>query len=115
MIGTGSSVEICAEAYEKLVAQGIRVRLVSMPSWELFEQQGLEYRNSVLPPDIASRVSVEQGSTFGWSRYIGSSGTAIGMETFGASAPMKQLLMHFGFTVEHVVSAAKAQLTHRSK
>jgi transketolase len=84
-----------------------------MPSWELFEQQSVEYRNKVLPPDVVARVSVEQASTFGWERYVGTSGTAIGMTTFGASAPLKELLKKFGFTPQHLISAAKSQLTRK--
>ncbi len=81
-----------------------------MPSWELFEKQSPEYRQSVLPPAITARISVEQAATFGWSRYVGATGQSIGMETFGASAPLKELQKKFGFTVENVVAAAKRQL-----
>jgi transketolase len=84
-----------------------------MPSWELFEQQNQSYRDSVLPPEVTARVSVEQASTFGWERYVGPSGAMIGMETFGASAPLKELQKKFGFTVERVVEAARAQLARR--
>jgi transketolase len=81
-----------------------------MPSWELFERQEQDYRDSVLPPAVSARVSVEMASTFGWSRYVGASGHRIGMHSFGASAPLKALQKHFGFTVEHIVSAAKEQI-----
>ncbi len=81
-----------------------------MPSWELFERQDQAYRDSVLPPGVKARVSVEMASTFGWSRYVGMSGYSIGMHSFGASAPLKALLKHFGFTVENIVAAAKAQI-----
>ena len=84
-----------------------------MPSWELFEQQEPSYRDSVLPPEVTARVSVEQASTFGWERYVGPGGARIGMETFGASAPLKELQKKFGFTAERVVEAARAQLARR--
>ncbi len=86
---TGSEVSLCVEAYERLVAAGVKARVVSMPSWELFERQPQEYRDSVLPPAVRARVSVEQAATFGWERYVGIDGASIGMETFGASAPLK--------------------------
>ncbi len=107
LIGTGSEVPLCVEAAEKLTAHGKKVRVVSLPSWELFERQDQSYRDSVLPPDVANRVTVEMGGTFGWERYAGQHGTIIGMKTFGASAPLKDLLVHFGFTVEKVVEAAE--------
>ena len=110
LMATGSEVRLIVEAQEKLRAAGIRARAVSMPSWELFEQQSLEYRESVLPPAIKARVAVEQAAAFGWDRYAGATGAIIAMRSFGASAPIKDLLPHFGFTVEHVVAAAKAQL-----
>ena len=113
LIASGSEVSLCVEAHERLTAEGIRTRVVSMPSWELFEQQSQEYRDGVLPPEVTARVSVEQASTFGWERYVGPSGTMIGMETFGASAPLKELQKKFGFTVERVVEAAHAQLEPR--
>jgi transketolase len=91
----------------------VKARVVSMPSWELFEHQSEEYRDSVLPPSVTARVSVEQASTFGWHRYVGITGEAIGMRTFGASAPLKELQKKFGFTVETVVAAAKRQLARR--
>jgi transketolase len=104
LLATGSEVTLCAQAYELLKGKGIRTRLVSMPSWELFEQQSQEYRDSVLPPEVTARVAVEQASTFGWERYVGRSDTILGMKRFGASAPLKDLLKKFGFTPEHVVA-----------
>jgi transketolase len=113
LLATGSEVSLCVEAFERLTAEGIRARVVSMPSWELFEQQSQSYRDSVLPPEVTARVSVEQASTFGWERYVGPAGTMIGMASFGASAPLKELQKKFGFTVDRVVEAARAQLAHR--
>ncbi|MCB9773862.1 MAG: transketolase [Nitrospiraceae bacterium] len=113
LIGTGSEVSLCVETFEKLKAEGIRARVVSMPSWEIFEyycRKDPGYRETVLPSRVTARVSVEQASTIGWERYVGSTGRIIGMESFGASAPLKELTKKFGFTVEHVVAAAKAQL-----
>ncbi len=110
LLATGSEVSLCIAAYEQLSKEGVRVRVVSMPSWELFEQQNEEYRNSVLPPDVTARVSVEQASTLGWERYLGTGGRAIGMKTFGASAPLKELQKKYGFTPEAVVSTAKELL-----
>ena len=92
------------------VAEGIRSRVVSMPSWDIFDHQTKEYRDSVLPPDVKARVAIEQASTFGWERYVGNSGHTIGMNTFGASAPLKELQKKFGFEPDAVVAAAKAQL-----
>ncbi len=115
LIGTGSEVPLCLEAYEQLANQGVRARVVSMPSWELFDDQDREYRNSVLPPHVRARVSVEEASDFGWTKYTGTYGQNIGIETFGASAPIKQLLKKFGFTADHIVTAAKNQIVkHRS-
>jgi transketolase len=111
LIGTGSEVYLCVEAYEQLKKAGIQARVVSMPSWELFEQQSREYREQVLPPAVRARVAVEQGSTFGWAQYVGSTGAVIGMRSFGASAPLAHLQKKFGFTVENIVAAAKAQLS----
>jgi len=110
LIGTGSEVQLCLAAYEQLTAEGIQARVVSMPSWALFEQQEQAYKDSVLPPDITARVSVEQASTMGWARYVGLTGCSIGMETFGASAPLKALQEKFGFTPDRVVAAAREQL-----
>ena len=110
LLASGSEVSLCVQAYEQLRVEGIKVRVVSIPSWELFEQQSQEYRESVIPPAVTARVSVEQASTFGWSQYVGGTGHSIGMKTFGASAPLKELQQKFGFTVEHVIAAAKEQL-----
>jgi transketolase len=110
LIASGSEVSLAADAHEKLIAEGIRSRVVSMPSWEIFEQQPKEYRESVLPPQVTARVSVEQASTFGWERYVGSSGRMIGMHTFGASAPMKELQKRFGFEPGRIVEIAKELL-----
>jgi transketolase len=104
-------VSLCINAYEHLKTEGINARVVSMPSWELFEQQSQEYRDRVLPPHITARVSVEQASTFGWAEYVGMSGARIGMHTFGASAPLKALQYKFGFTPDKVVEAAKVQIS----
>ena len=113
LIATGSEVSLCVGVYEKLIAEGVRARVVSMPSWELFEQQDEAYRAAVLPPAVSRRVAVEQASTLGWERYTGLRGAIIGMKTFGASAPLKELLVKFGFTPEHVYAAAKAQLARK--
>ena len=110
LIASGSEVSLAVEAHEKLVAEGIRSRVVSMPSWDLFDHQTQEYRDSVLPPPVTARVAVEQASTFGWERYVGTTGRIIGMKTFGASAPLKELQRHFGFEPDQVVAAAKAVL-----
>jgi transketolase len=110
LIATGSELALAVEAYEQLTADGVGARVVSMPSWELFERQPQEYRTSVLPPDVTARVAIEQASTFGWERYVGTGGAIVAMSTFGASAPLKELQSKFGFTPEKVVEAAKAQL-----
>jgi transketolase len=110
LIGTGSEVALCVEVYEKLKQEGISARVVSMPSWELFEQQDQAYRDSVLPPGITARVSVEAGSVIGWDRYVGMTGARIGMHSFGSSAPIKDLMKKFGFTPEKVLAAAKDQI-----
>ena len=110
LIASGSELSLAMEAHGKLLAADIRSRVVSMPSWEIFEQQTQEYRDSVLPPGVKARVAVEQASTFGWERYVGTSGVVIGMKTFGASAPLKELQRKFGFEPERVVAAAKALL-----
>lgn len=110
LLATGSEVGLGLQAYEQLKAEGIKARLVSMPSWELFERQSPEYRESVLPAAVTARVSVEQAATLGWARYVGLTGKSIGMETFGASAPLLDLQQKFGFTPDNVVATAKAQL-----
>jgi transketolase len=114
LIGTGSELSPVVLAHEKLVSQGVRSRVVSMPSWDIFSKQSLEYRNSVLPPAVKARVAVEQASTFGWERFVGESGRVIGMSTFGASAPCKDLQKHFGFEAEDVVAVAKELLGSKS-
>ena len=113
LLTSGSEVSLCVEAYEQLKGEGIQARVVSMPSWELFEQQSQAYRDSVIPPEVTARVSVEQATTFGWSRYVGLKGSSIGMHTYGASAPAKDVIKHFGFTVERVVAAVKQQVETR--
>ena len=95
-------------AREELAGEGIGARVVSLPCWELFDRQPAEYRDGVLPPSVRARVAVEQASTLGWERYVGSDGAVIGMHTFGASAPLKQLLNKFGFTPDRVVAVARA-------
>ncbi len=110
LIASGSEVSLVVEAHEKLLAEGIRSRVVSMPSWEIFDEQTQEYRDSVLPPSVKARVAVEQASTFGWERYVGSAGRVIGMTTFGASAPLKALQKKFGFEPDKVISAARQLL-----
>jgi transketolase len=112
IIASGSEVSLAVQAHESLLAEGVRSRVVSMPSWELFEHQTKQYRDSVLPPSVKARVAVEQASTFGWERYVGNSGSVIGMNTFGASAPLKELQRRFGFEPGNVVAAAKQQLAN---
>ena len=109
-MGSGSELSLCVAAHEKLTSEGIKTRVVSMPSWELFEQQDSAYKESVLPASVLARVSVEMASVFGWERYVGPKGKIIGMRSFGASAPLKALLHKFGFELENVVSAAKEAL-----
>ncbi len=111
LIGTGSEVQLCVGAFDKLTAEGVKVRVVSMPSWELFEKQSAEYNTEVLPPSVRARVSVEAGTTFGWSKYIGDAGEAVGHDDFGASAPIKELMTHFGFTVDNVVAKARLSMS----
>ena len=110
VIATGSEVALAVDAHEQLLREGVRSRVVSMPSWDMFEQQPQDYRDSVLPPEVTARVAIEQASTFGWERYVGTQGCVIGMHTFGASAPLKSLQQHFGFEPEHVVAIAKSLL-----
>ncbi len=110
LIGTGSEVSLCLSAWEQLTAEGVRARVVSMPSWELFEQQDKAYRDEVLPPRVTARVSVEEASVLGWDRYAGTSGAKIGMHTFGCSAPLKDLMKMFGFTPEKLIEAARQQI-----
>jgi len=113
LIATGSEVSLVVEAHDQLLAEGIRSRVVSMPSWDIFEHQSREYRDTVLPPNVKARVAVEQGSTLGWDRYVGAEGRVIGMHTFGASAPLKELQRKFGFEPDRVVAVAKEVLENR--
>ena len=115
LLATGSEVALCTTAYEQLMGEGIRARVVSMPSWDLFEGQSAEYRDSVLPPAVAARVSVEAASPLGWERYVGRRGTIIGMRSFGISAPGKVAQAHFGFDVAHVVAAAREQIERHAQ
>jgi transketolase len=109
LIGTGSEVSLCLGAQEALKKQGVEARVISMPSWKLFEDQDEAYRESVLPSHIRARVSVEQAARFGWERYVGIDGARVGMRTFGESAPLQKLVMKFGFTVDAVAAAAIEQ------
>jgi transketolase len=109
-IATGSEVILGVQAHETLLAGGIRSRVVSMPSWDIFELQSAEYRGSVLPPQVTRRIAIEQASTFGWERYVGAGGRILGMKTFGTSAPLKELQKKYGFQPENLVAAAKALL-----
>jgi transketolase len=113
LMGTGSEVSLCVEAYEKLKAEGIQARVVSMPSWEIFEQQDAAYKESVLPSSVTARVSVEMAATFGWDRYVGLKGRKVGMHRFGASAPLKDLLKFFGFTADAVVAEARKAMAEK--
>jgi len=110
LIGTGSEISLCIEAHEKLVAEGVKSRVVSMPSWHLFEKQDASYRDEVLPPDVMARVAVEQGGSIGWDRYAGAKGAKVVMTTFGASAPIAKLQEKFGFTADNVLKLAREQL-----
>ncbi len=112
LIGTGSEVSLCMKARDKLVAENIKVRVVSMPCWQLFEEQDEKYRDSVLPLAVSARVTVEEASTMGWDRYAGRTGEVLGMHSFGMSAPIKAVTEHFGFTAEHVVAAAKKAISN---
>jgi transketolase len=110
LMASGSELSLCVEAYEKLKAEGVKARVVSMPSWELFEQQDAAYKASVLPPEVSARVAVEMAAPFGWERYTGAKGKILGMRRFGASAPLKDLLKKFGFSADNVVVAAREVL-----
>ncbi len=110
LLSTGSEVHLCLEAYDRLTAEGVKARVVSMPSWDLFEVQDRAYRDSVLPPQVRARVAVEAAAELGWDRYTGFDGEAIAMRSFGMSAPAKDLQKHFGFTVDKVLEAARRQL-----
>ncbi len=110
LIGTGSETHIALEAGKKLAAEGINVRVVSLPSWELFDGQPADYRETVLPPGVKARVAVEAGIKLGWEHYVGLGGNVVGMDTFGASAPYRVLYEKFGIAADHVVQAAKGLL-----
>jgi transketolase len=110
LMASGSEVQHCVAAYEQLKSEGVKARVISMPSWDIFEQQSEAYKQQVLPREVKARVAVEQASTFGWSQYVGPSGKVIGMHTFGSSAPLKDLLKKFGFSQEKVIEAARAAL-----
>jgi transketolase len=110
LLGTGSEVQLCVAAHDKLQAEGIRSRVVSMPSWELFKHQDQAYRDSVLPPGTTARVAVEAGTALGWTEFVGSQGSVIARSDFGASAPIKDLLKQFGFTADAVADAARKLL-----
>lgn len=113
LMATGSEVSLCVEAYERLMTEGTKARVVSMPCWEIFEQQDAAYRESVLPSDVTARVSVEMAATFGWDRYVGPKGRKVGIDRFGASAPLKDLLKYFGFTADKVVAEARAAIAEK--
>jgi transketolase len=115
LIGTGSEVSLCVAAFEQLSKDGVKARVVSMPSWDLFEKQSASYKNEVLPPSVSARIAVEQGSAFGWERYTGATGSTVAMHTFGASAPLKDLQKKFGFTVENVVKVARETMQRQPK
>ena len=110
LMSTGSEVQLCIAAYEQLKSEGIKARVVSMPSWAIFEKQSEEYKQQIFPADVKARVAVEQASTFGWSQYVGPQGKVIGMHTFGSSAPLKDVLKKFGFSPDKVVEAARAAI-----
>jgi transketolase len=113
LIASGSEVALVIEAHESLSARGIRSRVVSMPSWDIFEHQPQSYREQVLPPAVKTRLAVEQASALGWERYVGDNGRVIGMKAFGASAPLKELQRKYGFEPEKVVEAALQMLGRR--
>jgi transketolase len=113
LLATGSEVSLCIDAYERLKSEGVNTRVVSMPSWEIFENYCRDhsgYREEVLPASVAARVSVEKGSTLGWERYVGGRGRSLGMATFGASAPLRELQKKFGFTSDHIMAAVRQQI-----
>jgi transketolase len=114
LIGTGSEVSLCLEAHERLKGDGVKSRVVSMPSWHLFEKQDAAYRDKVLPPEIMARVAVEQAGSLGWDRYVGAKGASVTMSTFGASAPIAKLQAKYGFTADNVVKLAKEQIASRA-
>jgi transketolase len=108
LMATGSEVQLCVQAHEQLTSEGIRSRVVSMPSWELFKQQSQAYQDSMLPPQVRARVAVEAGTGLGWREYVGSEGRVIARYNFGASAPIKDLFKHFGFTADRVANEARS-------
>jgi transketolase len=110
LIGTGSEAQLVVAAQAVLAKDGIRARAVSMPSWELFAAESADYRESVLPRAVSRRLAVEAGATFGWERWVGTAGAVVGVDRFGASAPGEVVLKELGFTVEHVVTRARALL-----
>ena len=114
LLATGSEVSLCIAAYEQLKSEGIKARVISMPSWELFEHQSQEYRDNVLPPHVLARVAVEEASAFGWERYTGVAGRILGMHSFGLSAPAKIVAQHFGFEPAHVIAAAREQVARHA-
>jgi len=113
LLATGSEVSLALAAHERLGKEGVRSRVVSMPCWQLFEAQPQSYRDSVIPPDVRARVSVEAASPFGWERYVGLDGAIIGVDKFGASAPGSEVMKKYGFTVDHVVETAKRVLKRK--
>ncbi len=115
LIATGSEVALAVAAHEQLAGEGVRSRVVSLPSFHLFEAQDQAYRDEVLPPSVTARISIEEASTLGWERYVGFGGRAIGMHTFGSSAPLKDVLNEFGFTPEKVVEAARELLKQKEE
>ena len=110
LIASGSEVQHCIAAYERLKAEGVKWRVISMPSWDIFEKQSGAYKREVLPEEVKARVAVEQAATLGWSKYVGPHGKILGMHTFGSSAPLQDLLKKFGFTADRVMAAARAAL-----
>jgi transketolase len=110
LIATGSEVSVAMKAWEMLTGEGINVRVVSLPSWDIFEEQSQEYRDSVIPKNVPARLAIEAAAPFGWKQYVGDHGDVIGMTSFGASAPAEALMKHFGFTAENVVTRAKKLL-----
>jgi transketolase len=115
LIATGSDVALALEAHESLIRDGIRSRVVSLPSFYLFDQQDEAYRDSVLPPSITARVSIEEAATLGWDRYVGPKGASIGMHTFGSSAPLKDVLAEYGFIPDRIVETARSILESKEK
>ncbi len=115
LLATGSEVSVAVDAHKQLAAKGVRSRVVSLPCWQLFDQQPQAYRDQVLPPSVTARISIEAASPLGWERYVGSLGAVIGMTRFGASAPAEALMKEFGFTPDHVVARAQQLLVERVK